>query len=145
MQHIPPMVAVMTPFPHHIDAAASLNAAQEMMETHGIRHLPVFESGDIAGVLSARDLERAKMIGHPLRDETELTVGDICRRRPYFVDVSDPLDKVLDAMAEKRIGSALVLKDGELAGMFTAMDACQLLARTLRDQCGPPDPDDQVA
>lgn len=136
--HIPPMVAVMTPFPHHIDAAASLNSAQELMEAHGIRHLPVFENGDVAGVLSARDLERARMIGHPLRDETELTVGDICRRRPYFVDVSDPLDKVLEALAEKRIGSALVLKDGELAGLFTAMDACLLLAQTLREQSSAP-------
>jgi acetoin utilization protein AcuB len=145
MRHIPPMVAVMTPFPHQIDASAALNIAQEMMEAHDIRHLPVFESGDVMGVLSERDLERAKMIGHPLRDETELVVGDICRRRPYFVDVSDPLDKVLDAMVEQRIGSALVLKDGELAGLFTAMDACRLLAHTLREQFPPPVPGTEAA
>lgn len=131
---VPTMVAVMTPAPHYIDASSSLSTALDLMERYGIRHLPVFEKGDLAGILSARDLERAKMPGHPLRDETELTVGDICRRRPYFVDVADPLDKVLEAMAEKRIGSALVLREGELAGMFTAMDACQLLAQMLRNQ-----------
>src|SRR5262245_27468676 len=140
MRHIPQMVVVMTPFPHHIDARLPLQSAQNMMDEWDVRHLPVFENGDVIGVISERDLERAKMPGHPLRDETVLVVGDLCTRRPYFVDVSDPLDKVLDAMAEKRIGSALVLKDGELAGIFTTMDACRLLAQTLREHYPPPSP-----
>lgn len=145
MRHIPQMVVVMTPFPYHIDAAAPLATALAMMEEHDIRHLPVFENGDVVGVISERDLERARIPGHPLREETELTVGDLCTRPPYFVDISDPLDRVLDALAEKRLGSALVLKDGELAGIFTSMDACRLLAQTLRDQYPHPSPGTDVA
>ncbi len=145
MRHIPQMLVAMTPFPHHIDAGASLAAARQMIEQFDIRHLPVFERGDIIGVVSERDLERAHMPGHPLRDETELVVGDLCTRRPYFVDVSDPLDRVLDAMTDQRIGSALVLKDGDLAGVFTAMDACRLLANTLREQFPHPTPGTEAA
>lgn len=145
MRHMPQMVAVMTPFPHHIDAQAPLNEAVAMMEAHEIRHLPVLHQGDVVGVISERDLERAHIPGHPLRDETELVVGDLCRRRPLFVDVADPLDRVLDALADKRLGSVLVLKDGELAGVFTASDACRLMAELLRDQFHPPPPGTDAA
>jgi len=145
MRHIPQMVAVMTPFPYHIDASATLAAAVSMMEEHDIRHLPVFDSGDIVGILSERDIERAKIPGHPLREESELRVGDLCTQRPYFVDVSDPLDRVLDTLVEKRIGSALVLKEGDLVGVFTSVDACQLLARMLREHFAPPGPGTEAA
>jgi len=145
MRHIPQMVAVMTPFPYHIAADATLTEAVAMMNEHNIRHLPVFDSSDIVGILSERDIERAKIPGHRLRDEVELRVGDLCAQRPYFVDVADPLDRVLDALVEKRIGSALVLKEGELAGVFTAADACELLARLLREQFGPPAPGTEAA
>lgn len=145
MRHIPQMVAVMTPFPYHIAAEATLADAVAMMNEHNVRHLPVFDAGDIVGILSERDIERAKIPGHPLRDEIELRVGDLCTQRPYFVDVADPLDRVLDVLVEKRIGSALVLKEGELAGVFTAVDACELLARLLRDQFGPTPPGTEAA
>lgn len=145
MRHIPQMLVVMTPFPHHIDANATLTDAVAMMEAHDIRHLPVFENGDILGILSERDIERAKILGHPLRDETELRVGDICAQRPYFVDVSDPMDRVLDAMVEKRLGSVLVLREGELAGVFTAVDACKLLTQLLRDTFPRPTPGTKAA
>src|SRR4051812_17653897 len=131
MRHMPQMLVVMTPFPHHIDVGASLTAAAQMMEEHAIRHLPVFERGDIIGVISQRDLQRAHPPGHPLSSETELVVGDLCTIPPYFVDVSDPLDRVLDAMADKRLGSALVLKEGDLVGVFTAVDAYRLLTDML--------------
>ncbi len=145
MRHIPQMVAVMTPFPYHINADAALADAVAMMNEHNVRHLPVFDAGDIVGILSERDIERAKIPGHSLRDETELRVGDLCTQRPYFVDVADPLDRVLDVLVEKRIGSALVLKEGELAGVFTAVDACALLAHMLRDQFGPHAPGTEAA
>lgn len=145
MRHIPQMVAVMTPFPYHIAADATLADAVAMMNEHNVRHLPVFDAGDIVGILSERDIERAKIPGHPLREEIELRVGDLCTQRPYFVDVSDPLDRVLDTLVQKRIGSALVLKEGELAGVFTAVDACELLSRVLREQFGPVGPGTEAA
>ena len=145
MRHIPQMVAVMTPFPHHIDAHATLAAAAAIMEERDIRHLPVFDNGDIVGILSERDIERAKIPGHSLREESELRVGDLCTQRPYFVDVSDPLDRVLDTLVEKRIGSALVLKEGDLVGVFTSVDACELLARMLREHFAPAGPGTEAA
>jgi hypothetical protein len=48
-------------------------------------------------------------------------------------------------MADKRIGSALVLKEGELVGVFTSIDAYRLLANTLRDQFPAPTPGTEAA
>jgi hypothetical protein len=47
------------------------------------------------------------------------------------VDSSDPLDHVLEHMAAKHIGSALVTKHGHLVGIFTATDACRVFCRHL--------------
>ncbi|HUH36842.1 MAG TPA: CBS domain-containing protein [Spongiibacteraceae bacterium] len=137
MHHIPPLVAVMTPFPYHIEAGQPLSEAAALMRRHAIRHLPVLDQGDIIGVISERDLQRATIPGHPLSSDTELMVQDLCTQRPYVADVSDPLDRILEVMADKRLGSVLVLKDGELAGIFTAVDACALLAAELQRQFRP--------
>lgn len=131
MREIPLMGDVMSPLPYSITAAAGLTEAATLMETHAIRHLPVYADGDLVGIFSQRDLERGRILGHPLAD-SELVVGDLCAGPPYFVDVGDPLDRVLESMVSHRIGSALVLQEGELAGIFTAIDACRLLAAWLQ-------------
>jgi acetoin utilization protein AcuB len=134
MKHQPYMLSVMTPFPYSIDADASLAKAQNIMDEQGFGHLPVIRNDDIAGLLSERDLQRAHLPGHPLTGEEELKVGDICSPRPYICDVSDPLARVLEVMTEKRLDAVLVLKDGEMVGIFTAIDACRVLAGMINDQ-----------
>jgi CBS domain-containing protein len=134
MKHPPHMLTVMTPFPYSINAEASLADAQALMDQHGFGHLPVTRNDDIAGLLSERDLQRAHLLGHPLTAEEELKVGDICSPRPYICDVSDPLARVLEVMAEKRLDAVLVLKEGEMVGIFTAIDACRVLAETINEQ-----------
>lgn len=137
MRHMPHMVAVMTPFPRHIETSTPLATAAALMQEQHIRHLPVTEDGDLIGIISHRDLERARTPGHPLASETELTAGDLCTHRPYCVDVGDPLDRVLDAIVDKHLGAVLVLKEGELVGIFSAVDACHLLSELLRERFHP--------
>jgi acetoin utilization protein AcuB len=43
---------------------------------------------------------------------------------------------VARTMAEKRIGSAIVAKNGKLVGIFTVTDACRALAQVLEGQQG---------
>ena len=58
--------------------------------------------------------------------------ADICPQRAHVPDANDQLERVLEAMAEQAINAVLVLREGELAGIFTTTDACQLLAERLR-------------
>jgi acetoin utilization protein AcuB len=139
---IPPIVAVMTPFPHSVEVDASVRQARRTMVDHGIRHLPVRKKKKLVGLLTDRDLKRAldPSLGLPPKDE--LVVGDICRYDVYVVDVNERLDRVLLHMAQAHIGSALVVKDGKLAGIFTSNDACRCFAEHLRSEFAPEQGDD---
>ncbi len=131
---MPKMIIYMTPFPYKIHSNSSLREAQEMMNKHNICHLPVIddaEDSDFFNIISERDIDRALSFGHT-RVEEDLLVSDICPIRAYIVDANDPLDRVLEVMAEKRIDAVLVSRHGDLAGIFTATDACRLFAQRLQ-------------
>jgi acetoin utilization protein AcuB len=120
---MPAVKSVMTPFPWSIDVEEGLDEAKAMMAERGIRHLPVSEDGELVGVLSERDLLN--------RDAEDLTVEDACRRDAYIVDRATPLARVAFEMARRRIGSALVTREGKLVGIFTSTDACRSLGELL--------------
>jgi acetoin utilization protein AcuB len=131
-KHMPPMVAVMHPFPYHVDIRATLTEAADLMREHGVRHLAVMDGNVLESIISERDIERTHTPGH-VGDEASLLVGDICPQRAFLADISDPLDRILDVMAEKRLGAVLVTKDGELVGIFTSVDAFNGYADMLRE------------
>jgi acetoin utilization protein AcuB len=144
MDQIPSMRSVMTPFPHFVDARDSLLVARALMVRHEVRHLPVKEKDRLVGVLTDRDLKRAldPDLGLPPKDE--LFVRDVFVPDAFTVDTSEPLDRVLEEMADRHMGSVLVTSRGRLAGIFTATDACRLLCRHLR-ALAPPRPGDDAA
>jgi len=132
-KEIPAVKKVMTPFPYSIEVQDSLQQAKEMMSTHRIHHLPVMDQGTPLGIIRYRDLVRS-LEQDQGGDESTLRVGDVPREEAYVVDLSAPLDRVLQQMAEQRLGAALVVKDERLAGIFTLTDACQCFAESLRQQ-----------
>jgi len=136
MKAIPPIKAVMTPFPHWIDIEDSLERARSMMDEYAIRHLPVMERGGLVSVLSLKELQRAAAIS-----SGEARVRDVCDAGPYVVALSEPLDRVLLHMSEHGLDSVLVVKEGRLAGIFTMSDACRHFAKLLRSLF-PPGGDD---
>lgn len=131
-RHMPHMVAVMRPFPYHIDIRATLATAADLMREHGVRHLAVMDGDVLESIISERDINRTHTPGH-LHEDTHLLVGDVCPPRAFVADISDPLDRILDVMAEKRLGAVLVTKDGELVGIFTSADAFHRHAELLRE------------
>ncbi|SHF19960.1 CBS domain-containing protein [Microbulbifer donghaiensis] len=140
--HMPTLAAVMTPFPYHIDIDATVEAALALMEEHKVHHLPVTRDGDLETVISRNDIERANAPGHRL-EEQQLYVHDLCARRPYIADIHDPLDRILQAMADTGIGSVLVMREGELAGIVTVTDALRFCGKYLAALAQPVD--DSVA
>jgi CBS domain-containing protein len=132
MGHIPVMASVMTPFPFYVEPGDSVRRAREVMVQHEVRHLPVLEHHQLVGILTDRDIKRAldPDLGLPSRDE--LFVRDVYVPQPYVVDSGAPLDGVLEHMAARHLGSALVTKHGRLVGIFTAVDACRTYCEHLR-------------
>lgn len=136
MSQIPSIRAVMTAFPHTVEADAPLRVARQQMLDREIHHLPVTREGKLVGLVSDRDLKRIldPALGMPPRNE--LFVEDAMVHDPYVVDPADALDDVLEEMAEGHIGSALVAEDGRLVGIFTSIDACRFFAEHLRTAAG---------
>ena len=124
----------MTPFPYSVDAGASVDDALNFMREHQIRHLPVTENGELAGIISDRDIKLilGPDFAYPKGDE--LRVRDAMVREAYVVDLGERLDDVLQHMAEHQLGSAIVTRKGKLAGVFTVTDACRAFAEFLREQ-----------
>jgi acetoin utilization protein AcuB len=132
MDHIPSIGSVMTPFPYVVQVDESVLAARALMVEHEVRHLPVKDGGTLLGVLTDRDLKRALDPSLGLPPKAELFVRDVFTPDAYIVDVSQPLDAVLDHLSSQHIGSALVTKHGRLVGILTLTDAARLFCRHLR-------------
>ena len=114
-----------------------------MMADLDIRHLPVTEGGRVVGVVSGRDvgLTMAARLGTPRGEGAK--VGELCAREPLVVETTASLEWVAGEMARRKIGSALVLYQGRLAGIFTTTDACRVLAEMLAERF--PSGDDDAA
>lgn len=124
--------SVMTANPVTINGDAPLSTAVEMMTLHGVHHLPVFINGLVESVVSDRDIGRFLLPGHKLSRDEEPLVRDVCPLRAYLADVDDPLNRILEAMLETGVEAVPVLREGELAGIFTRHDACYTLTQYLR-------------
>jgi acetoin utilization protein AcuB len=138
----PTVLSVMTPFPYAIEANATLDDARAMMNQHGIHHLPVLRDGALAGVLSDRDLALFTDVLAKERSGLAMLVWTVCAREPYVADIHTPLAEVAERMADLRIGSALITKNGKLAGILTVTDVCRGFASLLRELGRVADDDD---
>ena len=132
MSKITPIKSVMTPFPHWIDSSEPLLTARDMMQQFHVRHLPVKEGGELVSIITDRDVKFVMddQLGLPPREA--MLVKEICVYSAYVVDLETPLATVLMTMAERRIGSSIVTRHGQLCGIFTATDACREYGKFLR-------------
>ena len=103
--------------------------ASHLMETNHVRHLSVSDKEEIVGVISVRDLVRyfIDSEGGPIRDLDNvfrpLSVLRVLMQTTMETIASERT--VLEAtqtMAEKRIGSLLVLEAGDMVGIVTETD-----------------------
>ncbi len=142
VKRIPSIATAMTPFPYSIASDAKVSDAVEMMQEHGIDHLPVMAGTDLIGLLWNRDIRVALQLD---AGSDNLTVEQLCSGEPYIVELSERLDLVVMEMANRRSGAAMVTRHGRLAGILTTTDVCRLLGETLQDGLVPPDDDGDVA
>ncbi|MEX1366403.1 MAG: CBS domain-containing protein, partial [Nannocystaceae bacterium] len=116
---------VMTPAPKVIDAQATTATAQALMDELSVRHLPVMDRDRLVGVLSERDLRGARAFLDHAPGELGPVVGDLCSRNLLVVGPDDPLDDAANAMADRKVGAALVVRGVELVGIMTCIDLCR--------------------
>ena len=127
---IPNIQKYMTTTPHTIGNDQTIAKASAIMSEHRIRHLPVLRGGQLLGVLSDRDVKLIESFRDV--DATTTTVDEAMTEQPYTVGPETPLDEVVRTMAEKKLGSAVILQNHKVVGIFTTVDACQALYELLQ-------------
>lgn len=131
---IPRIARYMSTTPHTIGREQTLATAHKLMREHRVRHLPVLDGGKLVGVVSDRDLALIETLRDV--DATKVTVEDAMTQSPYTVSPDAGLDEVVATMAEHRYGSAIVMDNGEVVGVFTTVDALTALAELLQSRLG---------
>lgn len=119
----------MTTGPYLVAADEPLPRAHALMREHGIRHVPVVRGRELIGILSDRDLNLVQTLAHARPEE--ITAEDAMTSDPYTVAPNVPLNKVARVMADRKIGSAVVVDRGQVLGVFTVTDALQALVEAL--------------
>ena len=127
---IPTIQKYMTVTPHSIGSEQTIAKASSVMNEFKIRHLPVLHGGRLLGILTDRDI---KLI-ESFRDvnSAKVTVEEAMTEQPYTVDPETPLDQVVQTMADKKYGSAVIVQNQKVVGIFTTIDACHALAELLQ-------------
>jgi CBS domain-containing protein len=100
--------------------------ASHLMETNHVRYLCVADEEKIIGVISVRDLVRyfVDTEGGPIRDLDDVyrPLSVLMHTRMETVASERTVLEAAQMMAEKRIGSLLVLKAGNIVGIVTETD-----------------------
>ena len=127
------MERVMTRVPVTITPDATLAEARSAMVRYGIRHLPVVENGRPVALVCDRDLAIAEVVfAETARAPAAHVVRLLGETRIHEVAPDASVDAVLHQMVSGHLDAVLVVDKGHLVGIFTAVDACRLLADTRR-------------
>jgi len=94
----------------------------------------VLHGGKLLGIISERELD----VIEALPGSKQLLVEDAMVSDVYTIAEDAPLDTVAADMARLKVGSAVVLKGGDVVGVFTAVDGLRALADLLKQSQGQP-------
>ena len=119
----------MTREPHCIDARAPLHEAHRMMRARHVRHLPVLDHERLVGIVSERDLYLLETLRSV--DPGKEPIQEAMTERPYTVSPEASLRTVVQELLKQRYGSAVVVEDDRVIGIFTRSDALRVLEALL--------------
>ncbi len=127
---IPQLSKFMTTRPFSVEKTESLLTAATLMQKEHIRHLPVTFEGKIEGLLSSTDINLIRSLKGV--DIEKMKVMDCFTPNAFTVSPSAHLDEVLDQMAEKKYGCAVVADNDHLVGIFTWVDALMASSELMK-------------
>ena len=121
----------MTRIPFTGSPSLPIQAALQLMQKHGFRHLPIEEGGKLIGIVSDRDILSVGSISEIFRK----TLGDIMIKNPFHVGPETPVDQVIRDMNEFGFGSTVVVdENNSILGIFTEKDAMKVYCEFMAEQ-----------
>lgn len=129
MKSIPQIQKYMTFLPKTIAHDQTIAQAKDLMKKIHIRHLPVTKKGTLIGILTDRDINLVLQFVDS--NSEKIRAEDACSPEPYSTTPDALLSDVVRYMADHQLGSALIMDNGKLVGIFTQVDACRAIADLL--------------
>jgi CBS domain-containing protein len=112
-----------------LDVNDELSLANDIMRLGRIRHLPVVDSGHLAGIISERDLFRSSLAealgygGKATRDLMKtIRIKDIMVTNVITVSPEDDVKEAVRLMVERKVGCLPVVDKDRLVGLITETD-----------------------
>jgi len=127
---MPPIARYMTRQPWTIRRDETLSDAHTLMRRQGVRHLPVLEHGRLAGIVTQSDLHLIETLQDV--DPDQVLVEDAMTEEVFVASPDDELADVIEKMVAHKYGAVIVTSSKGVEGIFTAVDAMQVLAEMLR-------------
>lgn len=126
---LPTRVEAMMSTPvHTVDHDEDMSAVLAKFDEWGITGAPVMRDGNLVGVISRRDLERAENA-----DKLELPAGSHMTHEVRTIDYREPVEDTLEMMTAEDIGRLPVTRDGKIVGIITRTDLLRELYMKTRD------------
>ncbi len=114
----------MTPAPYTVQPTMAAEVARRLMESRRIRHLPVIENKRVVGLVSASTFRGTTVGAHT-------PVADVMTKEVLTVASTAPVAEVARRMAQTKRELVLVVDNDRIVGIFTTIDALDLLAGVL--------------
>jgi len=127
---IPSIMNYMTVAPLSVGSDQNIDEAHKIMQGNRIRHLPVMTAGKISGMISDRDIKLALSLRGV--DSSKTKIEEISSSDVFIVKSDAKLDDVVKTMADKKVGSVLIVDNNKLVGIFTTIDALMALHELLQ-------------
>ncbi|HEX5349254.1 MAG TPA: CBS domain-containing protein [Pseudonocardiaceae bacterium] len=115
-----------------VDPSMALIDALRVMDSVGVRHLPVVENSRCVGLLAEVDLLR-QLVTHGLERPgaaARCTAGEVCRRPAPVVPVWTTRATAAQVMRALGSDAVLVLDDGHIHGIVTTSDLAASLVES---------------
>jgi IMP dehydrogenase len=118
----------MVSFPFVIEPTMTIAEAKTFMAQQNLRHLPVVDAGNkLLGVVSERDVLSSK--------KPNIAITNIMVTQVFVVHENESINTVIETMANEKYGSVLIVNAAnELTGIFTTIDALNLLSKLLKTE-----------
>ncbi len=120
-----------TPSPITASPKDSLENIKTIMESNGIRHVPIVDNNMLVGMISDRDLK----LGLALDVSSSLKAEEIMVQEVCTVSCNTSLEEAAFKMSQEKIGSLLIEdNEGNIYGIFTSTDALNALIEIARGE-----------
>ncbi|MEN3008572.1 CBS domain-containing protein [Pseudothermotoga sp.] len=121
-----------------ISPEATFYEAMEIIRTKGVRRLPVVKDDKVVGIVAEKDLLKASPSQATTLDVWELTtllgklkIKQIMKKDVVHVHPNTPIEEAAKIMADRKIGSLLVMEEEKLVGIITETDIFKMFINML--------------